>query len=182
MPGPIGEATGLCIHFPKHGREPVLQGPSWGFAPPPQLEQPLLHVCFSPVPQNLLPQLQDANGVSRRKKPPDKVEVSHEDAAVRPGGQRNGRKELAAVGWPIAVGAGDSPLVSIAHNCGDDWGLLGEEYVFSVPFMYDAWLNTHGWTGRRTVSAHPSRQNNTQSCFHAMSVTQAGARYSTVPF
>jgi hypothetical protein len=39
------------------------------------------------------------------------------------------------VGWTIAVSAGYTPLVSIAHYGSYDWGLLGNEHIFPISFM-----------------------------------------------
>lgn len=89
-------------------------------------------------PTVFLPQFQYANGISRGEDPPDIIEVPNVDAAIRASSQGHGGKEFAAEGKAIAAGAGDTPLVPIAHHRGDHWGLLRDEHVLPVPFVHDS--------------------------------------------
>lgn len=71
--------------------------------------------------------------------PANEVEVPHVERAVGAAGQCHGGKEHHVPSRAAAAGATrDAPVEAVPHHSADNRGLLGQEDIFSIPFVKDS--------------------------------------------
>lgn len=72
--------------------------------------------------------------------PANEVKVPHVERAVGAASQRHGGKQHHVPSRAAAARATrDAPIEAVPHHGADNRGLLGQEDVFSIPFVKDSW-------------------------------------------